>query len=78
MIDYSLIFIYSDIPPECPKCMSTTEIIMDLLHTNTQTQIHLCHHCGFEFIMQSDDEFEEYDRKVFENDDADVEIEIFI
>lgn len=50
------IFIYSDQPTTCPICGLRSEIILDLSHTNSQTQIHLCNndHCKYEFILQSD------------------------
>ena len=33
---------------------------MDLSHTNMQTQIHKCYdkNCSFEFIIQSDEDFD--------------------
>ena len=60
MIDYSKVYIYSDQPTTCPKCGSRTEIILDLSHTNGQTQIHKCpfETCEFEFVMQYDIDFE--------------------
>ena len=60
MIDYSCIYIYSDISTACPKCGIRSDIIMDLGHTVRQTQIHLCPNkrCDYEFIMQYDADFD--------------------
>ena len=79
MINYSYVYIYSDQPATCPLCGARSEIISDLSHTKKMTQIHKCpdSNCAYEFIMQYDEEFEEYDLKVIENDDEDSEVEIF-
>lgn len=79
MLDYSVVYIYSDQPTTCPNCGSRSEIILDFSHTKDQTQIHKClnHKCKFEFVMQNDKEFEEYDMKVIANEDDNSEIEIF-
>jgi transposase-like protein len=66
-LDFSEIFVYSEQPATCPKCGSRTEIILDLLYSKDQTQIHVCPKCEYEFVMQYDKEFEEYDRKVVSN-----------
>ena len=60
MINYLEVFIYSDQPIICPKCSVRTKLIMDLSHTNMQTQIHKCFdkNCSFEFIIQSDEDFD--------------------
>jgi len=62
MIDFSTIYIYSDQPTTCPKCMSRSEIILDLSHTKDETQVHRCNlkTCSFEFVMQYDDEIFNY------------------
>ena len=78
MIDYNNVFIYSDQQTLCPYCSSNTEIILDLSHTTTKTQIHKCFRCYQEFIMQYDKEFEEYDNAVLDSDYKDLEIEIFL
>lgn len=59
MINFSEVFIYSDQPVTCPKCGLRTEVILDLSHTINQTQIHRCYsaECNFEFVIQSDFEF---------------------
>ena len=59
MINYFDVFIYSDQPTTCPLCSAATEIILDLSHTKHQTQIHKCYNksCNFEFIIQSDEDF---------------------
>lgn len=58
MIDYSEIYTFSDQPATCPKCGSRTEIILDLIEAPEKTQHHRClfDGCGYEFIMQIDDE----------------------
>ncbi len=60
MIDYSQVYIYSDQITTCPMCSSRTEIILDLSHTNGQTQIHKCPQmkCEYEFVMQYDEDFD--------------------
>jgi len=60
MINYSDVFIYSDQPIICPKCSSRTKLILNLSHTKVQTQIHKCFdkNCNFEFILQSDEDFD--------------------
>lgn len=57
---YKEVFIYSDIPTTCPSCLRRSEIIANLSHTNTKTEIHKCTYsdCEFgEFIMQYDEDF---------------------
>ena len=58
MLDYSEIYLISDQPTTCPKCGSRTDINLDLYKTPEQTQHHKCLSpiCGFEFVMQKDDE----------------------
>ena len=58
MIDCSEIYLFSDQPNTCPKCGSRTEIILELLETTILTQYHKCptSFCGFEFIIQNDEE----------------------
>lgn len=60
MLNFSVIFIYSDQPTTCPKCGLRSEIILDLSHTKYQTQIHKCpsKKCNFEFVMQYDEDFD--------------------
>ena len=60
MIDYSEVFIYSDHAIICPKCSSRTKLILNLSHTKVQTQIYKCFdkNCNFEFILQSDEDFD--------------------
>lgn len=79
MINYAFTYIYSDQVPVCPKCGIRTQIIMDLLHIVSQTQIHLCLNskCKYEFVMQYDKEFDDYDRNVIENYDNELETQIF-
>jgi hypothetical protein len=79
MIDYFDVYIFSDQPATCPICGSRSEIILDLSHTKDKTQIHKCPNqkCEFEFVMQYDKEFENYDMKVITNNDDNIEIEIF-
>ena len=62
MISFDKIYIYSDMPTSCPKCMSRSEIILDLSHTINETQIHKCLKvtCSFEFVMQYDEEIYNY------------------
>ena len=76
MIDYSEVFVYSNQPTICPKCSSRTDIILDLSHTKSKTQIHKCidEKCESEFVMEHDEEFEEYDMKVLENDEKEIGI----
>ena len=76
MIDYSDVYIYSDIPTTCPLCGRRSEVILDLSHTTNKIEVHKCPDCAYEFIMQYDEEYEEYDRRVVENE-TDEEIEIF-
>ena len=56
MINYSEVYICSDQPTTCPQCGVRCEIIMDLGHSKSQTQINFCRNkeCGFEFITQND------------------------
>ena len=79
MFNYSEVYIYSDQSTTCPQCGASTAIIMDLSHTTNKTQIHLCSNkkCNYEFVMQYDKEFEEYDLKVIANENENIEIEIF-
>lgn len=60
MINCADVYIYSDQPTTCPLCGSCTDIMMDLGHTNSQTQIHKCFNekCKYEFIMQYDEDFD--------------------
>ncbi len=51
---YNEVFLYTDQPTTCPKCGSRTEIILDLSHSKNHTQVHQCHKCNCEFVMQSD------------------------
>lgn len=55
---YNHQFLSSDQPTTCPNCGLRTELITDLSHTNSQTQIHQCpdKNCGFEFVVTSDGE----------------------
>lgn len=57
MLDFSEVTIYSDQPTVCPKCGIRTEIMLDLSHTDDQTQIHKClaENCGFEFVVQNEE-----------------------
>lgn len=56
MIDYSEVYVFTDQPTTCPKCGSRTEIILDLIETPEQTQLHKCLtvNCSFKFVMQND------------------------
>jgi predicted RNA-binding Zn-ribbon protein involved in translation (DUF1610 family) len=57
MINYSEVYVFTDQTTTCPKCGSRTEITLDLIETQEQTQHHKClaANCGFEFVMQNDD-----------------------
>jgi hypothetical protein len=57
MIDYTEVYVFIDQITTCPKCGSRTEIFLDLIETQEQTQHHSClaANCGFEFVMQNDD-----------------------
>lgn len=59
MINYFDVFIYSNQPVSCPKCNCRTKIILDLSHTKDETQIHKCidKNCKFEFVIQTDEDF---------------------
>ena len=59
-MDFSQTFIYSDQPTTCVKCGARTAIILDFSHTKHKSQIHKCNdiHCGFEFLIQYDEAFE--------------------
>lgn len=56
MIDFNEVFMYSDQPVQCPYCGNRTEIIIDLSHTNEQTQIHRCLSVKWkhEFVTQTE------------------------
>lgn len=56
MIDFKEVYIRSEQPSKCPKCFSRTEIVLDLSHTNDETQIHRCLNakCQEEFVEQND------------------------
>lgn len=58
MIDYKEVMIYSDQPQTCPRCGSRTEIIFDLSHINTQSQVDKClnNKCDNEFVVENDNE----------------------
>jgi hypothetical protein len=60
MINYSLVYIYSDQPTTCPRCGARSEVVLDLSHTNNRTEVHLCldKYCKYEFIMQYDEDFD--------------------
>ncbi len=77
MTKYQEIYIYSDVPTTCHLCGSGTEIILNLSHKINRTQVHKCLSCQYEFVMQTDDEFDDYDRLIFENEDEEIEITIF-
>jgi C4-type Zn-finger protein len=49
-------FIRTDQPTTCPSCGTRTVIVMDLIDSPYQTQIHKCLsiNCGFEFIEEED------------------------
>jgi hypothetical protein len=57
MINYSEVYVFTDQTTTCPKCGSRTEITLDLIETQEQTQHHKCltANCSFEFVMQNDD-----------------------
>ena len=50
----------SDQPTTCPTCGLRTEIILDLSHTNNQTQVHKCPNisCNYEFFLEFEKEQE--------------------
>jgi hypothetical protein len=56
MIEYNEVLIYSDQPQTCPKCGSRTDILLDLSHTSSQTQIHKCYNerCAHLSIIEID------------------------
>ena len=58
MPNFSHILLASGQPVTCPHCGARTEIILDLSHTNEQTQIHQCLDaaCEEEFVVQYDEE----------------------
>ncbi len=60
MVNYFEVYIFSDQPTTCPKCGSRSDIILDLSHTNSKTEIHFCllKNCNYEFIMQFDEDFD--------------------
>lgn len=60
MVNYFEVYIFSDQPTTCPKCGSRSDIVLDLSHTNSKTEIHQCllQNCNYEFIMQFDEDFE--------------------
>lgn len=55
------IFVYSDQPTTCVKCGMRTEIVFDSPFSSGKTQIHRCPSvdCGFEFVMEGDNDFED-------------------
>lgn len=57
MINYSEVYFFTDQITTCPKCGSRTEITLDLIETQEQTQHHKCPaaNCSFEFVMQNND-----------------------
>lgn len=59
MIDFKKVYIRSEQPSTCPKCFSRTKIVLDLSHTNDETQIHRCLNinCQEEFVEQNDVSF---------------------
>lgn len=58
MIDFLEVYTFSDQPTTCPKCGIRTDITLNLFETPEQTQYHKCFSdkCGYEFVMQKDDE----------------------
>ncbi len=60
MIDFSTVYLYSEQPTTCPRCGLRTEIVIDLSPTNNNTQVHKCLnvYCSHNFIVQSDQIFE--------------------
>ena len=54
MPNFFEVYTYSDQLTTCPVCGARTKIILDLSHTNDQTQIHEClsKNCRFEFVIQ--------------------------
>lgn len=52
------VYLFTDQPATCPKCGARTEIIMEFTKVRAQTQYHKCMHigCGFEFVMENDDD----------------------
>jgi hypothetical protein len=59
MIDYCLVYLYSDQPAICSFCGARSFIISDLSHTKTKTKINEClnTNCKYEFILQYDKDF---------------------
>lgn len=57
-IDFHDMFMMGHQPTTCPHCGMRTEIILDMSHTLSKTQIHLCpdEECQFEFVLVEDDE----------------------
>ena len=58
---FSEVYIYTDQPTTCPQCGTRSEIFLNLSHTRDKTEVHLCpqKNCGYEFVMQCDDEMDE-------------------
>lgn len=58
MIDYNEVIVCCDQPVVCPICGARTEIIVDMSHTNTGSQIHNClaAECDYEFVVVTDNE----------------------
>lgn len=52
----SEIYIYGDQPMTCPKCGNRTEIKLDHLDSDKNTQYHKCltNSCNFEFVCEND------------------------
>lgn len=52
----SEVYIYGDQPMTCPECGNRTEIKLDCLDSDKQTQYHKCltNSCNFEFVCEND------------------------
>ena len=57
MIDYIEVFVFSDQPVTYSLCGARTYIILDLSHTQNQSQIHEClaNNCSYLFVIQKDE-----------------------
>jgi len=47
------IYYYSDQPTTCPKCVSRTDVLLDMSHTIGVVQVEECLGCGERFFLQS-------------------------
>ncbi|MCC6186246.1 MAG: hypothetical protein IT256_03750 [Chitinophagaceae bacterium] len=60
MTTFTEAYIYSDQPTTCPLCGTRSQVILNLSHTKDKTEVHKClqSNCGYEFVMQHDQDFE--------------------